>query len=55
MRSGTRVGIRAPIGLAYLFPERSWEIFGEVAPILDFTPSTRVEFNAGFGIRYYFR
>jgi hypothetical protein len=51
----TRVGIRAPVGLAYLFPNTSLEIFGEVAPILDFTPSTSIEFNAGFGIRYYFR
>jgi len=50
----TRVGIRVPLGLAYMFPEKTWEIFGEVAAILDLTPSTSVEFNAGFGVRYYF-
>jgi hypothetical protein len=30
------------------------DVFLEVAPILDFTPSTRGGFTAGIGARYWF-
>src|SRR5260370_26870117 len=51
----TRAGIRLPIGIAYEFPDVPIEIFGEVAPVLDLTPSTEGRINGGVGIRYYFR
>jgi hypothetical protein len=47
-------GIRGPVGLAYLIPNSHLEAFGEVAPILDVAPSTRLEWNGGVGLRYYF-
>jgi hypothetical protein len=51
----TRAGVRVPIGIAYEFPDVPLELFGEVAPILDLTPSTEGRLNGGVGIRYYFR
>jgi hypothetical protein len=50
-----RAGIRGPVGMSYLFPDSRWELFAEVAPILDLAPSTRLECNGGVGLRYYFR
>lgn len=49
-----RAGLRGPVGLAYLFPDSHLEAFAEVAPVLDVSPSTRLEWNGGVGIRYYF-
>jgi hypothetical protein len=50
----THVGIRGPIGLSYIFDNVPVDVFGEVAPILDFTPNWRVEWNAAIGARYWF-
>ena len=50
-----RAGIRGPVGVSYLFPDSHWELFVEVAPVLDLAPSTRLECNGGVGLRYYFR
>lgn len=49
-----RAGIRGPVGLSYLIPNSHLELFAEVAPILDVAPSTRLEWNGGLGLRYYF-
>lgn len=49
-----RAGIRFPIGVAYLIPRSRWEVFAEVAPILDLAPSTSLQWNGGIGFRYYF-
>lgn len=51
----THVGIRAPFGAAYMIPEHNLEFYAEVAPILDLTPSVRVAWNGGVGIRYHFK
>jgi hypothetical protein len=51
----TRVGIRVPFGASFMIPEHNLELYAEVAPILDLTPSVRVACNGGVGIRYYFR
>ena len=51
----TRVGIRFPVGAAYQIPEHNLEFYAEIAPILDVTPSTRLAWNGGIGIRYYFK
>jgi len=48
-----RAGVRGPIGIAYLLPNTRMEVFGEVAPVLDFAPSTRLEWNGGVGLRFY--
>ena len=50
----THVGFRAPIGVSYLLDTAPVDIFAEVAPILDFTPNWRVEWNLLVGARYWF-
>lgn len=50
----THVGIRGPIGVSYMLDNAPVDIFAEVAPILDFTPNWRVEWNAVIGARYWF-
>jgi len=50
----THVGFRGPIGVSYIFDNVPVDVFGEVAPILDFTPNWRVEWNAAIGARYWF-
>ncbi len=53
---GSRVtlGIRFPVGLAYIFDGAPVDVFLEVAPTLDLVPATYLNFDAGFGVRYYF-
>lgn len=53
---GSRVdiGVRFPVGLAYLFDGAPVDIFLEVAPTLDLTPSTGFEVDGGIGARYWF-
>ena len=50
----TRLGVRVPLGLAYLFQNAPVDIFLEVVPILDLTPKTDFKINAALGARYYF-
>jgi len=52
--SRTRFGIRIPIGLSYLFEDIPLELFFELGPIMDLTPSTLFRMSTGVGIRYYF-
>ena len=49
-----RVGIRMPVGVSYIFDRIPVDIFLEVAPVIDFTPSTRGGFTAGIGARFWF-
>ncbi|MEW6305517.1 MAG: hypothetical protein AB1705_18730, partial [Verrucomicrobiota bacterium] len=51
----TRFGVRGPVGLAYMFANAPVDIFVEVAPIIDITPKTKLTFNGGIGVRYYFK
>jgi len=53
---GSRVdiGVRFPVGLAYLFDGAPVDIFLEVAPTLDLTPATSFEIDGGIGARYWF-
>ena len=50
-----RIGVRGVVGVAYLFRDAPLDVFLEVAPIVDFAPSTEFQINAGFGMRYFFR
>ncbi|MAL19255.1 MAG: hypothetical protein CL670_03705 [Balneola sp.] len=52
--SNAKVGIRAPLGLTYIFPNIPFDMFVEIAPILDVTPDIAFAGNGGFGFRYYF-
>ncbi|MBI3507615.1 MAG: hypothetical protein HY059_22495 [Proteobacteria bacterium] len=48
-------GIRFVAGLAYLLPRHPIELFVEAAPVLRLAPSTGSNFDAGCGLRYFFR
>ena len=51
----SKVGLRVPLGLAYMFEGGGADIFLELAPILDFAPETELEINGAAGVRYFFR
>jgi hypothetical protein len=48
------VGVRIPIGLDYQFATAPLDIFIELVPILDLSPSTDFGVGGGIGIRYWF-
>lgn len=50
----TRVGIRIPIGINYMFKNAPLDIFVEFVPVFDLVPRTDLFFNGGIGIRYFF-
>lgn len=50
----SRLGVRVPLGLAYLFQNAPIDIFLEIVPILDLTPKTDFSINAAIGARYFF-
>jgi len=50
----TRIGVRFPLGINYIFQKVPLDIFVESAAVLDMGPRTRFEFNAAVGIRYSF-
>lgn len=50
----SRIGIRIPIGVSYLFERDPVEIFFELGPILDLSPGTEFFVTGGIGFRYYF-
>ncbi len=49
-----RFGIRVPVGLSYMLENDPVDIFLEVAPILDLSPSVHGDFNAAIGVRFWF-
>lgn len=53
---GSRVGIgaRFPVGLDYMFEGAPVDIFMELVPSLDLTPSTAFDLDAALGARYWF-
>ena len=48
------VGIRVPVGLAYLFAGVPVDAFVEIVPLLELTPETELRLNAAIGARYFF-
>jgi hypothetical protein len=50
----TEVGVRFPLGLAFLPHETPWEFFGEFVPVLRLTPDTGINADFAVGVRYYF-
>lgn len=50
----SRVGIRVPVGINYIFEKAPLDIFLEVGPLLDLVPATEFGLSGGIGIRYYF-
>lgn len=52
--SESKVGIRIPVGLAYIFDGMPLDVFFEIVPLLDLVPDTEFDVNASIGIRYFF-
>lgn len=50
----TRFGLRIPLGINYLFAKHPFDIFAEIAPVLDLVPETDFSLDAGVGVRFYF-
>ena len=50
----TRLGVRAPIGLDYKMNKPDLTFFGEIAAVLDLTPTSYVDFTVGLGARFRF-
>ncbi len=48
------IGIRIPVGLAYLVENVPLDVFFEIVPILDLAPDTDLDFTAALGVRYFF-
>jgi hypothetical protein len=49
-----QAGLRFPIGVSYIFDNLPLDIFAEIAPTLELTPSTRGGITAGVGVRWWF-
>ena len=47
-------GVRIPLGLDYLFGNSSWDVFGELVPIIEVAPDQDFDVNAVVGVRYFF-
>ena len=50
----TRIGVRVPVGLDYFFDEGRFNVFVELAPIVDLVPETELAFSGGVGLRFRF-
>jgi hypothetical protein len=50
----SRLGVRVPLGINYLFKTSPFDFFFEVAPVMDLAPATEFRMNFGVGIRYFF-
>ncbi len=48
------LGLRIPLGIAYMLPNDPFEFFFEIVPVLNLYPGTDFDANGGFGVRYYF-
>ncbi len=53
-KNDSKLGIRVPVGLAYEPSSTPIDLFLEIVPIMDLSPSTKFSWNAAAGIRYYF-
>jgi hypothetical protein len=51
----SKVGVRIPIGISYIFEKAPLDIFFELAPLFDLVPKTDFGITGGIGIRYYFK
>jgi hypothetical protein len=50
----TRIGVRFPVGVSYIFEDAPLDLFAELGPILDLAPRTEFTLSASIGLRYYF-
>ncbi len=52
--STSRLGVRGVIGILWLPRGTNFDVFVEIAPILDIIPATKFDFAGGIGGRYFF-
>lgn len=48
------VGVRVPVGVAYIFDNLPIDIFAEIGPALDVAPDIHGEITGGIGVRFWF-
>ncbi len=49
-----KFGVRIPVGVSYQFADPKFlELFGEIAPIIDLAPSTKLDLSVAIGARFY--
>lgn len=48
------LGVRIPLGMAYMFESAPIDIFIELVPVLELLPATDIGFEGGVGVRYFF-
>lgn len=48
------IGIRFPVGLAYMFTNYPFDIFAAIVPILDLTPDSDFDLEGAIGARFWF-
>ena len=51
--SRTIVGIRIPLGINFIFRRLPFDIFFEIAPVVNLIPATTLDINGGIGFRFY--
>ena len=54
LASDLGLGVRIPVGIAYLFESAPFDIFVEVVPGLDLLPGTDFGIDGAMGVRYFF-
>ncbi len=54
LAANSHLGLRAVAGVSYWLTNFPIETFVEVVPIFDLFPATEINFNFGFGVRFYF-
>lgn len=50
----SRIGMRFVIGSSLIFEDAPFDIFFEIAPVMDIIPKTELNINAAFGGRFWF-
>ncbi len=50
----SKLGFRIPVGLDYIFRDSRFDVFMEVAPILNLVPETEFDWSGGVGARFWF-
>ena len=49
-----KLGVRVPLGVAWIFNDETFDVFFEAVPILDILPETDFTISAAIGGRYFF-
>jgi len=53
--SSTKLALRVPIGMNYVFPSAPFDIFAEIIPIVNLVPNIDIGVKIAIGGRYLFR